>query len=269
MPDRRPTPAEAWSGVPPRAAARRRVGPADRPQGPSPQRRARGGSGSSPTRAPRPRRPDRARRRAHGHLVGRRATTSCSGRCCRLRACRCRAAQPWSTRRTPPRSSRMADIFPGAHVVEAGVGSGALTCSLLRAVGPHGRGVSYERREEFAEVARRNVSSSSAATTRRGSSRSATSAEAPARVGDGRPGGARHARAVGLRRPGRRRAGARRRGLRATSRPRPSCQASSRRCARTPASPSRTPGRRWCATGTSRGWRCARAPDDRPHRRSW
>jgi tRNA (adenine57-N1/adenine58-N1)-methyltransferase catalytic subunit len=51
-----------------------------------------------------------------------------------------------------------ADIFPGAHVVEAGVGSGALTCSLLRAVGPHGRVSSYERREEFAEVARRNVS---------------------------------------------------------------------------------------------------------------
>ncbi len=51
----------------------------------------------------------------------------------------------------------MADIFPGARVVEAGVGSGALTCSLLRAVGPHGRVSSYERREEFAEVARRNV----------------------------------------------------------------------------------------------------------------
>jgi tRNA (adenine57-N1/adenine58-N1)-methyltransferase len=51
----------------------------------------------------------------------------------------------------------MADIFPGAHVVEAGVGSGALTCSLLRAVGPTGRVSSYERREEFAEVARRNV----------------------------------------------------------------------------------------------------------------
>ena len=51
----------------------------------------------------------------------------------------------------------MADIFPGAEVVEAGVGSGALTCSLLRAVGPHGRVTSYERREEFAEVARRNV----------------------------------------------------------------------------------------------------------------
>lgn len=52
----------------------------------------------------------------------------------------------------------MADIFPGADVVEAGVGSGALTCSLLRAVGPHGRVLSYERREEFADVARRNVS---------------------------------------------------------------------------------------------------------------
>jgi tRNA (adenine57-N1/adenine58-N1)-methyltransferase len=51
----------------------------------------------------------------------------------------------------------LADIFPGAHVVEAGVGSGALTCSLLRAVGPYGRVSSYERREEFAEVARRNV----------------------------------------------------------------------------------------------------------------
>jgi len=51
----------------------------------------------------------------------------------------------------------MADIFPGAHVVEAGVGSGALTCSLLRAVGPGGRVSSYERRPEFAEVAERNV----------------------------------------------------------------------------------------------------------------
>jgi len=51
----------------------------------------------------------------------------------------------------------MADSFPGAHVVGAGVGSGALTCSLLRAVGPYGRVSSYERREEFADVARRNV----------------------------------------------------------------------------------------------------------------
>ncbi len=52
----------------------------------------------------------------------------------------------------------MADIFPGAKVIEAGVGSGALTCSLLRAVGPWGHVVSYERRSEFADVARRNVS---------------------------------------------------------------------------------------------------------------
>ena len=50
-----------------------------------------------------------------------------------------------------------ADIYPGARVVEAGVGSGALTCSLLRAVGPHGRVSSYERRSEFADVARQNV----------------------------------------------------------------------------------------------------------------
>lgn len=50
-----------------------------------------------------------------------------------------------------------ADIAPGAVVVEAGAGSGALTCSLLRAVGSRGRVVSYERREEFAAVARANV----------------------------------------------------------------------------------------------------------------
>ncbi|MDP9433055.1 MAG: tRNA (adenine-N1)-methyltransferase, partial [Actinomycetota bacterium] len=51
----------------------------------------------------------------------------------------------------------MADIFPGARVVEAGVGSGALTCSLLRAVGDAGYVSSYERRADFAEVARANV----------------------------------------------------------------------------------------------------------------
>ncbi len=52
----------------------------------------------------------------------------------------------------------MADIFPGAHVVEAGVGSGALSMSLLRAVGPEGRLSSYERRADFAEIAQANVS---------------------------------------------------------------------------------------------------------------
>ncbi|OBK31451.1 SAM-dependent methyltransferase [Mycobacterium asiaticum] len=49
------------------------------------------------------------------------------------------------------------DIFPGARVLEAGAGSGALTLSLLRAVGPHGQVISYEQRADHAEHARRNV----------------------------------------------------------------------------------------------------------------
>lgn len=49
------------------------------------------------------------------------------------------------------------DIFPGARVLEAGAGSGALTCSLLRAVGPDGEVLSYEVRADHAEHARRNV----------------------------------------------------------------------------------------------------------------
>jgi tRNA (adenine57-N1/adenine58-N1)-methyltransferase len=53
----------------------------------------------------------------------------------------------------------VADVFPGARVLEAGVGSGALTCSLLRAVGQQGEVHSYERRDDFAEVARTNVTS--------------------------------------------------------------------------------------------------------------
>jgi len=50
-----------------------------------------------------------------------------------------------------------ADIFPGARVLEAGVGSGALTCWMLRAAGEHGYVSSYERRADFAEIARTNV----------------------------------------------------------------------------------------------------------------
>jgi len=53
----------------------------------------------------------------------------------------------------------LADIFPGARVLEAGAGSGALTCWLLRAVGEQGRLISYERRADFAAVARANVES--------------------------------------------------------------------------------------------------------------
>jgi tRNA (adenine57-N1/adenine58-N1)-methyltransferase len=51
----------------------------------------------------------------------------------------------------------MADIFPGARVLEAGAGSGALSCWLLRAVGEEGLLVSVERRPDFADIARGNV----------------------------------------------------------------------------------------------------------------
>ena len=50
-----------------------------------------------------------------------------------------------------------ADVFPGARVLEAGAGSGALSCWLLRAVGENGTVTSFERRADFAEVARKNV----------------------------------------------------------------------------------------------------------------
>ncbi|MBI5343381.1 MAG: tRNA (adenine-N1)-methyltransferase [Deltaproteobacteria bacterium] len=51
-----------------------------------------------------------------------------------------------------------ADIFPGATVIEAGIGWGALTIKLLEAVGPTGRVVSYEIREDFAESGKKTVS---------------------------------------------------------------------------------------------------------------
>jgi tRNA (adenine57-N1/adenine58-N1)-methyltransferase len=51
----------------------------------------------------------------------------------------------------------LADVFPGARVVEAGAGSGALSCWLLRAVGEAGSVTSFERRPDFASVAAANV----------------------------------------------------------------------------------------------------------------
>jgi tRNA (adenine57-N1/adenine58-N1)-methyltransferase len=51
----------------------------------------------------------------------------------------------------------LGDVFPGARVLEAGAGSGALTCSLLRAVGTQGSVISYELRPDHAEHAERNV----------------------------------------------------------------------------------------------------------------
>jgi tRNA (adenine57-N1/adenine58-N1)-methyltransferase len=50
-----------------------------------------------------------------------------------------------------------ADIFPGARVLEAGAGSGALSCWLLRAIGPAGELISFERRADFARIAASNV----------------------------------------------------------------------------------------------------------------
>ncbi|HEX5586141.1 MAG TPA: tRNA (adenine-N1)-methyltransferase [Acidimicrobiia bacterium] len=51
----------------------------------------------------------------------------------------------------------LADVFPGAQVLESGVGSGALTLALLRAVGASGHVTGYEIRDDFARRARSNV----------------------------------------------------------------------------------------------------------------
>lgn len=50
-----------------------------------------------------------------------------------------------------------ADVFSGAKVLEAGTGSGALTISLLRAVGEKGKVFSFEKRKEFFEIAQKNI----------------------------------------------------------------------------------------------------------------
>jgi tRNA (adenine57-N1/adenine58-N1)-methyltransferase catalytic subunit len=48
-------------------------------------------------------------------------------------------------------------IGPGLHVLEAGTGSGALTTAFAFAVGPEGRVTTYEMREEFHQLAKRNL----------------------------------------------------------------------------------------------------------------
>jgi tRNA (adenine57-N1/adenine58-N1)-methyltransferase len=50
-----------------------------------------------------------------------------------------------------------ADIGPGMRVLEAGVGSGALTLVLLRAVGESGLVIGYEQRPEFIQLTLSNV----------------------------------------------------------------------------------------------------------------
>ena len=49
------------------------------------------------------------------------------------------------------------DLFPGARVLEAGSGSGALTMAIARAVGRDGMVVSYDVRDDMTERARENV----------------------------------------------------------------------------------------------------------------
>ena len=107
----------------------------------------------------------------------------------------------------------MADIWPGARVLEAGAGSGALSCWLLRAIGPDGLLVSYERRADFAGIARANVERFFGGPQPRwelrvgefGRDEEAGGEEArgrPGRRGRGRairPRGARHAGALGVR----------------------------------------------------------------------
>lgn len=53
----------------------------------------------------------------------------------------------------------LAGVGPGSHVAEAGSGSGALTTVLAYAVGESGRVESFERREDFLDVAQQNVAS--------------------------------------------------------------------------------------------------------------
>jgi tRNA (adenine57-N1/adenine58-N1)-methyltransferase len=50
-----------------------------------------------------------------------------------------------------------ADIFPGARVLEAGTGSGSLTLTLLRAVGPKGTVHTFDVREDFHTKALSNI----------------------------------------------------------------------------------------------------------------
>lgn len=50
-----------------------------------------------------------------------------------------------------------ADIYPGARVLEAGTGSGALTLALLRTVGGRGEVITYEARADFAQTALKNI----------------------------------------------------------------------------------------------------------------
>jgi len=48
-------------------------------------------------------------------------------------------------------------VGPGQTVMEAGTGSGSMTVAMAFAVGPQGHVITYERREEFQKLARKNL----------------------------------------------------------------------------------------------------------------
>ena len=73
--------------------------------------------------------------------------------------CRCHGARPSFIPRMPPRSCTTSTSIRARVSSKLASGSGALTCSLLRAVGDSGEVWSFERRPDFAEVARVNVES--------------------------------------------------------------------------------------------------------------
>ena len=156
----------------------------------------------------------------------------------------------------------MGDIYPGAVVVEAGVGSGALTMSLLRAVGDQGSLRSVERRAEFAAIARANVedffggAAPGLAAHRR---RPGRGPRRRRRRGQRRPGRPGHARALGVPGRGGSGAGARRRPHLLRRHGHPALAGRRGRPRATAPTPSRRPGSRSCAAGISKAWRSVRS----------
>ena len=149
----------------------------------------------------------------------------------------------------------LADIFPGARVVEAGAGSGALSCWLLRAVGEHGSVTSFERRPDFAEIAAANVERYF------GGPHPAWRLEIrelqPDGLSDVDRARAGHARAVGLRTGSSVDADTRRPASAVTLPRRRNSPGPSARSASTAISPSRPPGKRCSAAGMWTAWQCA------------
>ena len=151
------------------------------------------------------------------------------------------------------------DIFPGARVLEAGVGSGALSIFLLRAIGSEGRLYSYERRAEFAaggEEERRGLLRRRAPGLGRCASATSSTDIGP---GAGRPRDPRHARAPGSASTSSPRCSSPAACCAATWRPRPSWAARWTRCAPTAASPSPSHASTPRGSGTPRAWRSAPA----------